>query len=172
MKHMIFAALLASALPTAGFADDLTGTTFVVTNTFEGNAGGHIMPETDVAAFGAENNKFAVVGEGVELPVFISIYDIDVSADRIKFTWRETDFSKQITGPTPAGNHDRNYFIFDLPEGVAIDSVSFDAEASEMLEGSAEPTAEVLGPNRIVTDNLEGVVRGVGFNPVFKITFK
>lgn len=48
MKHVIFAELLAGALPTTSFADDLTGTTFVVTNTFEGNAGGYIAPETEL----------------------------------------------------------------------------------------------------------------------------
>ena len=172
MNRFGLTALAACAIPASVFAADLKGSSFVVTNTFEGNAGGGSVPETDVSAFGLDNNKFAVVGDGVELPVFIAIYDVDVSGDMIRFTWRETDFSKQITGPTPEGNHDRNYFTFDLPEGVAIEKESFDADASDMLEGSVAPTAAVLGPNRIVIDNMGGVVRGVGFNPAFKVTFK
>lgn len=162
------AALL--GLATTAQSATLDGATFVVTNTFQGAQTEGV--EMDVAAFGLDNNKFATVGDGVELPVFINIYDVDVSGDMIKFTWVETDFSKQITGPTPEGNHDRNYFTFDLPQGVAITGVAFDAENSEMLEGSTAPEAQVLGPNRIVIDNMVGVVRGVGFNPAFKISFE
>ncbi len=172
MKTKLISAILATTLPFGLAAADLMGTTFVVTNTFEGDAGGNKVDETDVAAFGLDNNKFAVVSEEVELPTFINIYDIDVSADMIKFTWRETEFSSQITGPTPEGNHDRNYFVFDLPEDVMIESVTFDPENSEMLENSVEPVATVLGPNRFVIDNIGGVVRGVGFNPAFKVNFK
>ena len=56
-----------------------------------------------------------------------------------------------VSGPTPE-NNDRNYFIFDLPEGKAITEAAFDAEASELLEGSAEPSITIIGPNRIVTN--------------------
>jgi hypothetical protein len=75
-----------------------------------------------------------------------------------------------LAGPTPDGNHDRNYFIFDLPEGKAITAVTFDAGASDLLDGSAEPTAAVIGANRIVTDFSSGVIRGAGFNPVYSVT--
>ena len=170
MTRFLLSLTIAAALPLTASAADLTGAAFVVTNTFQGAQTDGA--EVDVAAFGLDNNKFGIVGDGVELPVFINIYDVDVSGDMIKFTWRETEFSKQITGPTPDGNHDRNYFTFDLPEGVAIDKVIFDAAASDMLDGSTEPTAAVLGPNRIVLDNMGGVVRGVGYNPAFKVTFK
>ncbi|MEM7241974.1 MAG: hypothetical protein AAF429_07300 [Pseudomonadota bacterium] len=164
------ALLIAFGLSSAAMADGLLGANFVITNTFQGAQTDN--NELDVAGFGFKNNVFATVGEDVELPSFINIYDVDVSKDMIKFTWVETDFSKTITGPTPEGNHDRNYIIFDLPKGVAIDTIAFDAAASDMLEGSAEPTAAVIGSNRVVMDNAGGVVRGVGYNPAFKLTFK
>lgn len=170
-SHMItFAASLAFA--TTAFAGShgggLDGATVVITNTFQGaQTDGN---ETDVAAFGLNNNRFATVGDDVEFPDFITLYTVDISGDNISFTWGDSDMANQLSGPTPDGNHDRNYFIFELPEGVAITDVSFDAAASDMIDGSAEPTAVVLGPNRIVTDFSSGVIRGAGFNPSFAIT--
>ena len=162
--------LAATFFAGAAMADGIDGARFVVTNTFQGGQTGG--SEVDVAKFGLTNSVFATVSGEVEIPGFITLYDIDVTADTIGFTWIETEFSKTITGPTPEGNHDRNYITLDLPEGVEITGIAFDAAASKLLEGSAEPTAAVLGPNRIVTDFSTGVVRGVGFNPVFKLTFK
>ena len=165
-----FAASLACA--TAAFAGGhsggLDGATVVITNTFQGaQTEGN---ETDVAAFGLNNNRFATVGDDVEFPDFITLYTVDLSGDSISFTWGDSDMANQLSGPTPDGNHDRNYFIFDLPEGVAITDVTFDATTSDMIDGSADPTAAVLGPNRIVTDFSSGVIRGAGFNPSFKVT--
>lgn len=146
----------------------LEGATIVITNTFQGEQTEGV--ETDVSAFGLVNNQFALVGDSVEFPDFITLYTVDISADSISFTWGEGEFAQQLAGPTPDGNHDRNYFVFDLPEGMAITAVTLDAEASDLIEGSAAPTAAVLGPNRIVTDFASGVVRGTGFNPVYTVS--
>lgn len=148
----------------------LLGTSFAVTNTFQGAQTNNI--ETDVAVFGMTSTKFSKVTDNIELPAFITLYDIDVTKDAIKFNWIESEFSKKITGPTPVGNHDRNYFVFDLPEGKAIKSIVFDKENSRLLANSREPTAEILSSNRIVIDFSDGVIRGVGFNPTFKIVAK
>ncbi len=146
----------------------LHGASVVLTNTFQGEfSGGN---EVDVASFGFHNNRFAKVTDAVEFPNFITLYHVDISADSLAFTWTDSEFANSVSGSTPEGNHDRNYFIFDLPEGEAITSIVFDAEASQMLPDSAEPTATILGPNRVVTDFSGGVVRGLGFNPVFKVT--
>ena len=168
LKSLLLSACVAGIVPMTVQAAGLDGVDFVITNTFQGAQTNNV--ETDVGAFGLPGNQFATVGDGVELPAYINIYDVDVSDKMIKFTWVETEFSKKITGPTPAGNHDRNYFIFDLPQGMAITEVAFDAENSEMLEGSTVPQATVIAGNRIVIDNNEGVVRGVGFNPAFSVT--
>ena len=160
--------VLASQAIAGGHATGLTDATVVITNTFQGAQ--TEGAEVDVSAFGLLNNQFAVVGEEVEFPGFITLYDVDVSADAIRFTWGDSAFAQQLSGPTPEGNHDRNYFIFDLPEGKAITKVTFDAASSDMIEGSAVPTATILGPNRIVTDFSTGVIRGSGFNPAFSVT--
>lgn len=106
----------------------------------------------------------------MEFPDFITLYDVDVSADAIRFEWGNSPFAEQLSGPTPDGNHDRNYFLFDLPDGKSITDVSFDADASDLIEGSATPTTAILGPNRIMIDFSTGVIRGVGFNPAFSVT--
>jgi len=151
-----------------GTEPTLAGTRFVVTNTFQGAQTDGA--EVDVSSFELDNNRFATVGDGVELPAFISIYDVDVSDTAIAFTWVDTEFSRRLNGVTPEGNHDRNYFVFDLPGDVAITGIRFDAERSELLPESTAPEARVLGPNRVVIDNDAGVVRGVGYNPAFEIT--
>lgn len=163
---MSCAAILLTASQLA--ADGLTGTTVVVTNTFQGAQTDGA--EVDVAAFSLANNQFAVVRDGIEFPEFITLYDIDISADSIRFVWGDSEFAQQLSGPTPDGNHDRNYFVFDLPTGTMITDVAFDADASEMIDGSAAPTAAILGPNRIVVDFSSGVIRGAGFNPVLSVT--
>lgn len=160
--------LSVSAALADGHASGLTGSTVVITNTFQGAQTDGA--EVDVAAFELANNQFAAVGDGVEFPAFITLYDVDISSQGIAFAWGDSAFAKQLSGPTPEGNHDRNYFIFDLPEGKAITDITFDAKASDMLEGSAAPTAAVLGPNRVVVDFSSGVIRGEGFNPVFNVT--
>ena len=164
----LFLSSLAVPVAAGGHADGLNGASVVITNTFQGAQTENA--KVDVAAFGLLNNRFAVVGDDTEFPAFITLYDIDVSADSISFTWGDSEFAQSLSGPTPNGNHDRNYFIFELPEGKAITSVEFDAAASDLIEGSAEPTAMILGPNRIVTDFSTGVIRGTGFNPVYSVT--
>jgi len=168
MKIVSIAIAAALLAPTQILADGLTGATVVITNTFQGAQ--TEGAEVDVSAFDLMNNQFATVGGDVEFPAFITLYDVDVSADRIKFTWGDSPFAEQISGPTPDGNHDRNYFVFDLPEDKAITDVAFDADASDMIDGSATPFAAVLGPNRIVIDFAAGVIRGDGFNPAFAVT--
>lgn len=160
--------LMASQAAADGHASGLIGATVVITNTFQGAQ--TEGAEVDVSAFDLLNNQFATVGDDVEFPAFITLYDVDVSAGAIQFAWGDSPFAQQLSGPTPEGNHDRNYFVFDLPEGKAITEISFDAAASDMIEGSAEPTATILGPNRIVIDFSTGVIRGAGFNPAFAIT--
>lgn len=159
---------LTAALCTPLYAEGLSGATVVITNTFQGAQTEDV--ETDVTAFGLLNNRFAIVGDSVEFADFITLYSIDISDSSIAFSWGDSEFANQLAGPTPDGNHDRNYFIFDLPEGKTITAVTFDAAASDLIDGSTEPTAAIIGPNRIVTDFSSGVIRGVGFNPVFSIT--
>lgn len=159
-------AALMAATPAA--ADGLAGAKMLVFNTFQGELTKGM--ETDVGAFGMNNNLFAQVGDGVELPAFIGLYDIDASADGIAFAWAESDFSAKFAGVTPDGNHDRNYFVFELPAGKAITAISFDAAASALPEGSAVPTAAVVSRNKVVTDFAAGVIRGAGFAPAFKVT--
>lgn len=163
------AALLAatSQLAAEHHAAGLTGATVVITNTFQGAQ--TEGAEVDVAAFDLLNNQFSVVGDDTEFPGFITLYDVDISGDKIAFTWGDSAFAQQLAGATPEGNHDRNYFTFDLAPGKAITAVEFDAASSGLLDGSAEPTAQIVGPNRIVTDFSAGVIRGAGFNPVFSV---
>ncbi|MEM9523200.1 MAG: hypothetical protein AAF982_04275 [Pseudomonadota bacterium] len=156
------------ALPATGYAAGLDGATVLITNTFQGAQTENV--EKDVSAFGMTNNVFASVGAGMEFPEFITLYDVDVAADRISFRWITSEMADRLSGPTPDGNHDRNYFVFDLPEGLAITDVVFDRAGSALLEGSADPTAEVISPNKIVMDFAAGVVRGVGFNPSFIVS--
>ena len=161
------AAIGASALP-AFAGGDLSGAKVLTFNTFTGGMTKWV--ETDVGMFGMNNNLFSKVGDGVELPAFITLYDIDFGGDSIAFTWVESEFSKTITGPTPEGNQDRNYFVFDLPAGKAIKAVTFDAAGSKLLAGSAEPTAMVVSRNKVVTEFGAGVDRNLGFAPRFTVT--
>jgi|GEM_PF-4292160 len=160
--------LLASPLFAGSHASGLRGATVAITNTFQGAQTDGV--ETDVAAFGMNNNRFAVVGDDVEFPDFITLYSVEITADSIGFRWGDSEMAQTLSGPTPDGNHDRNYFLFDLKEGQAITDVSFDADASDLIDGSAEPTATVIGPNKLVTDFSSGVIRGAGFNPVYTVT--
>lgn len=160
--------LAASQLAADGHSTGLSGSTVVITNTFQGAQ--TEGTEVDVAAFNLRNNQFAVVGDDVEFPAFITLYDVEITSNSIAFTWGDSEMAKNLSGPTPDGNHDRNYFVFDLPDGKAITAATFEASASNLLEGSAEPKIAVLGPNRIVIDFDGGVVRGAGFNPFFSVT--
>ncbi len=166
-----YAAMGLILLGTPSFAQELTGAQVLLTNTFEGHAlNGHTLPETDVARFGMPNNLFATVGEGTEYPQFLTLYNVDISGGQIRFEWLHSDFADKVSGPTPEGNHDRNYFVFDLPEGVVITDIALDESESTLLDTAVLPSAQVVGPNKVVTDFASGVVRGVGFNPVFTIT--
>lgn len=167
---VFFAGALACTAPAfaGGHDGGLDGAAVVITNTFQGAQTEGI--EVDVSAFGLSNNRFATVGDSTEFPEFITLYTVDISADSIAFTWGDSEFARSLAGPTPDGNHDRNYFIFDLPEDVAITAVEFDADASDLIEGSAVPVATIIGPNRIMIDFAGGVIRGAGFNPVYSVS--
>ncbi len=168
ISTMAILAVFSQPLFADGHSAGLMGSHVVVTNTFQGDLTSNV--ETDVSSFGLENNQFSTVGNEVEFPNFITLYSVDISSNSIAFSWGDSDFAKQLSGPTTEGNHDRNYFVFDLPASKNITAVSLDKEASSLIDGSAEPTATVLGPNRIVTDFSTGVIRGQGFNPVFTVT--
>lgn len=170
LTFSLLTAWLATPAIADGHAGALEGATVVITNTFQGAQ--TEGAEVDVAAFGLLNNRFGTVGDGIEFPAFITLYDVDISGNSISFTWGDSDFAQSLAGPTPDGNHDRNYFLFDLPEGTVITAVEFDADTSDLIDGSAVPTAKVIGPNRIVTDFAAGVIRGTGFNPVYKVTIE
>ncbi len=111
-----------------------------------------------------------VVSSATEFPGFIDLYDINISDNSISFNWLNTGFSQAVGGPVGANVFDRNYFVFNLPENEVITSISFDAAASNLLAGSVEPSAQILGSNEVRTVFGEGVIRSVGFNPVFNIT--
>lgn len=160
------AVILLSA--TASVADGLHGARFLTSNLFQGNDTDGI--EVDVAAFGLTNNLFTTVGNGVELPGFITLYDVDVSKDAISFNWIKSEFSNQVGGVMPSDKHDRNYFTFDLPEGVEITGITFDADGSNLAEGSALPTATLISGNKVMTEFADGVIRVEGFAPRFIIT--
>jgi len=166
LKFAATAALISMSAPVA--AQDLAGVSFVVSNLFQGDSTNQV--ETDVSAFGLTNNLFAEVGNDVELSGFIQLYDLDVSSSHVTFSWIDTEFSDEVGGPMPADKHDRNYFIFDLPNGVSIENVAFDPSASNLLDGSALPSVKLLAPNRFVTEFADGVVRKEGFRPSFAIT--
>ncbi len=160
--------LVANTSAAGGLSRGLTGTSFVVSNLFKGDSTQGV--EVDVTQFGLSNNHFAKVGKGVELPKFITLYDIDVSSHSVSFDWVESTFSKKVSGVMPADKHDRNYFIFNLPPGKKISNVEFDAKNSLMHEGSALPTVKLIGPNKFMTEFASGVIRKEGFKPSFKIT--
>ena len=113
MKHipLTCAAILFSASQL--MADGLSGATVVITSTFQGTQ--TEGAEVDVAAFDLVNNQFAVVGDDVEFPAFITLYDVDIGAESISFKWGDSEMAERLSGPTPEGNHDRNYLIFNLP---------------------------------------------------------
>jgi hypothetical protein len=117
------------------------------------------------------NAQSAIISSaGTEFPGFIDIYDIDATNNSIAFRWIDTEFSRLVGGPVGADVFDRNYFVFNLPENVAITNISFDPAVSNLLPGSAQPSAQVLSSNEILTVFGEGVIREIGFNPVFRIT--
>lgn len=162
---IVFAASLSTP---AIAADGLSGAQVLTTNTFAG--GPTEGAEVDVGAFGMNNNLFATVGSNVEFPSFIGLYDIDIDENSISFNWVDTGVSQSMAGSTPEGNNDRNYFVFGIPAGMAIKSIEFDAAGSNLLDGSAEPTARVVTRNKIVTNFAAGVIRADGFAPKFTLT--
>lgn len=170
LRALLACLFTAGALTQPAGAEGLGGATVLVTNTFQGARSEGV--EVDVAAFGLDSNLFATVGEGVEFPAFLTLYDVDLTADRIAFRWVDSAFSRQLAGPTPEGNNDRNYFTFDLPAGVAISEVTFDPDASDLLGRSSAPVAPVISGNRVVVNFAGGVVRGLGFDPVFRVAFE
>jgi len=170
IKRTVICSAITLLMTNSATAEGLSGTRFVVSNLFKGNATKGL--EVDVTKFGLSNNLFATVGEGMELPRFITLYDIDVSSHYVSFDWVESTFSKKVGGPMPADKHDRNYFIFDLPSGKAIDTVTFDAEKSMLHSGSALPTVKLIAPNKFMTEFSSGVIRKAGFKPYFKISLK
>lgn len=170
LRNIVLSSSLILLLANNAMAADLSGTRFVVSNLFKGNATQGV--EVDVTKFGLVNNVFATVGDGVELPNFITLYDIDLSKNSVSFNWIESKFSKKVGGVMPDDKHDRNYFIFDLPEGKEIASVEFDSEKSTLHEDSALPTVKLIAPNKFMTEFAAGVIRKAGFKPSFKITLK
>ena len=154
MKYVL---ALTALLAGPAFADSQ----MLITNTYEDKTTGGELYWT--------HSTFATMGDGVELPGYIALYDVDVGPERIEFTWVETDFSNQVGGVLPEGQYDRNYFTMELPEGMQINEIAFDP-ASEMPEGSALPTARVISKNMVMTEFGPGVNRVLGFNPDFNIT--
>ncbi len=117
------------------------------------------------------DSQSATVSSAItEFPSFVDVYDIDIASDSIAFRWVETDFSQSISGPVQPTIFDRNYFVFDLPANTIITNISFDASASNLLPGSAQPSAQIISSNQVLTIFGEGVIRELGFNPVFNIT--
>ncbi len=172
MKTKLISALFMSFILTAFFssiaqAAGLTGERFVVSNLFKGNSTKGI--EVDVTQFGLKNNVFSSVGSTIEVPAFITLYDIDVSESSISFDWVESDFSKKVSGVMPDDKHDRNYFIFDL-EDKEITAVELDLEKSQLHPNSALPTVTLISPNKFMTEFAARVIRKAGFKPYFKIT--
>jgi hypothetical protein len=143
------------------FAEDIGGKQILITNTYEDKTTGGELYWT--------HSTFAKMGKDVELPSYINLYDIEASAERIEYTWVETDFSKRVGGVLPEGQYDRNYFAIELPEGQKIMAITLDP-ASEMPEGSSRPTAKVISNNMVMTEFGPGVARVTGFNPDFNIT--
>ncbi|MBV7395372.1 hypothetical protein [Mameliella sediminis] len=142
-------------------AERTEGGAMLITNTYEDSSTGGELYWT--------HSTFARLADGVELPGYIALYDVDVSLERIRFTWVETDFSKEVGGVLPEGQFDRNYFTIELPEGQKITAVTLDP-GSELPEGSALPTARVISNNIVLTEFGPGVNRIVGFNPEFTVT--
>jgi len=167
LKRTILSSGLALLLANNAMATDLSGTRFVVSNLFKGNSTNQL--EVDVTQFGLTNNLFSTVGDGVELPNFITLYDIDLSENSVSFDWVESGFSKKVGGVMPDDKHDRNYFMFDLPEGKEIVAVEFAHDQSSLHEGSELPTATLIAPNKFMTEFAAGVIRKEGFRPAFKI---
>lgn len=110
-----------------------------------------------------------VSSSSVELPSFIDSYDIDISDNSIAFNWVDTTFSGFIKGEIGASTFDRNHFVFNLPKGMSISGISFNQLSSNLLAGSALPTAELISSDHVVTIFGEGVIRDAGFSPVFDV---
>jgi len=167
LNKAVLIAALVLPITNIACAGNLSGTRFVVSNLFKGDSTEGV--EVDVTKFGLTNNLFGTVGDGVELPRFITLYDIDIKDTSVTFDWVESKFSKKVAGSMPADKHDRNYFMFDLPEGKKIISVEFDELNSKLHEGSALPTTKLIGSNKFMTQFASGVIRKKGFKPSFKI---
>jgi len=174
MRNSLKASVLSSSLllllSNSVLASDLSGTRFVVSNLFKGDSTKGV--EVDVTQFGLTNNLFSTVTDGIELPGFITLYDIDISENSVSFDWVESDFSKKVGGVMPDDKHDRNYFMFDLPEGTEIVSVELDRDESKLHKGSAMPTVKLIAANKFMTEFAAGVIRKEGFRPSFKIQVK
>ncbi|MEO1369979.1 MAG: hypothetical protein AAFX50_22585, partial [Acidobacteriota bacterium] len=39
-----------------------------------------------------------------EFPEVITLYDVDITEDSIRFAWGNSDFAQQLSGPTPDGS--------------------------------------------------------------------
>jgi len=174
MTHSIYKSSLLLSILTVLYAgsssaNTLLGSRVLVTNQFKGDSTNGI--EVDVTEFGLTNNLFATVGDDVELPGFITLYDIDLTADSVRFNWIESEFSNSVSGKMPSDKHDRNYFVFDLPDNIQIASVEFDVNGSQLHEGSALPTVKLISTNKFMTEFSSGVIRKPGFKPSFKIAF-
>ncbi|HFD13201.1 MAG TPA: hypothetical protein ENJ32_12150 [Crenotrichaceae bacterium] len=163
-KLFICFTLITSSLIINSAIASLEGTRVSVQNTIQ-------APFTEGFEVDFGNSQSTTVSStSIELPSFVDVYDIDLSSDSISFNWVETDFSNSISGPVQANIFDRNYFVFSLPANTIISDISFDPTASKLLPGSAEPSAEIVSSNQVMTVFDEGVIRELGFNPVFKIT--
>jgi len=162
-NKLVSFAIITASLVFNPAAASLLGTNVLVRNTIE-------APFTGGAEVDVANQSATVSSATTEFPSFVDIYDIEIVEDSISFRWVDTDFSQSIAGPIPPSVFDRNYFEFDLPTNMIITDISFDALASGLLSGSAQPSAELLAPNQVLTVFDEGVIRNLGFNPVFNIT--
>lgn len=163
LGKIISYAVIGAGLTTQPALASLLLNDVVITNTFQGSVTGGVEIFID--------SSTANVSSGaLEFPGFIDLYDVDITADSIAFTWIDTPFSNSVSGSTPLGNFDRNLFVFDLPANMNITGITFDAFASQLLSGSAMPSAQLIAPNQVLTVFDEGVIRNIGFNPVFTVT--
>lgn len=83
-KVLVASVALGAFAPSIAAAEGLTGVTVLASNTFAGAP--TEGAEMDVGIFGMKNNVFAEIGEGVELPAFIGLYDVDFGDNTLAFT--------------------------------------------------------------------------------------
>lgn len=164
LKKITFFLIIISSLTINPVLAGLIGVDVTVQNTIQSPSftGGSEDP------FGAPQT--ATVASTQEFPAFINAYDIDVADDSISFSWIDTPFSQAIGGTIGANVFDRNYFVFNLPTNVIITDIIFDPVASSLLTNSALPSAQIISSNQVMTVFGEGVIRDIGFNPVFTVT--